>query len=117
MGLRLVEGPDEVTPGVRFTLEVRRWGLAQRIVTEVAELDEPVRIVERQHQGPFRHWRLQRVLEDVDGDTELVETIDYETPGGLLGLVLTATAVERELAQAYLGRVERVLARIGRRDP
>ena len=112
VGLRLVEGPDEVTAGARFTVEVRRWGLAQRIVTEVTEVESPGRIVEQQHEGPFRRWRLERVFQEKDGETELMETIDCEPPGGLLGLTLTAAAIERELTQAYAGRTARVLAQL-----
>jgi ligand-binding SRPBCC domain-containing protein len=113
LGLRLVEGPDAVTAGVKFTVELLRWGLAQQIVTAVVEVEEPVRIVEEQRRGPFRRWRLERALAEVAGQTELVETIEYDPPGGLLGLTLTAAVVEAELAQAYSGRVARVLARVG----
>jgi ligand-binding SRPBCC domain-containing protein len=111
--LHLVEGPDLVTPGARFTVEMRRWGLPQRIETEVVEVEEPVRLVEEQRHGPFRQWRVSRILTEQDEQTELVEMIDYEPPGGLLGFVVTRAAIERELEQAYAGRVERVLAALG----
>jgi ligand-binding SRPBCC domain-containing protein len=110
--VRLVEGPDEVTAGAQFTVEVRRWGLTQRMVTAVTALEEPARIVEEQRQGPFRRWRLERVLTETAGHTELVETIDFEPPGGLLGLAVTPAVVERELAHAYAERVARVLGRM-----
>jgi ligand-binding SRPBCC domain-containing protein len=112
-GLRLVEGPEEITIGAQVTAEMRRWGVTQQIVTEVTELVEPSLIVEEQRQGPLRRWRVERVFSEVDGQTELVETIDYETPGGLLGLAMTPAVVERELRQAFEGRVQRVLARLG----
>ena len=56
--------------------------------------------------------RLERVLTETAGQTELVEMIDYEPPGGLLGLAMTPAVVERELAQAYFERVLRVLGRM-----
>jgi ligand-binding SRPBCC domain-containing protein len=112
LGLRLVEAPELVSTGTRFAFEVRRWGLVQRIETQVVEVDEPARLVEEQRQGPFRSWRLTRVLTESDGQTELVETIDYEPPGGLLGLALTPAAAERELKMAYADRVARVLQRL-----
>jgi ligand-binding SRPBCC domain-containing protein len=110
--LRLVEGPDVVSVGARFVVEVRRWGIAQRIGTVVTELEEPARIVEEQSEGPFRRWALQRCFIEMGEETELVETIDYEPPGGLLGLMVTPAAVEKELAQAYADRLQRTLARI-----
>ncbi len=112
LGLRLVETPEVVVAGSRFVVEMRRWGLVQRIETQVVEVEEPGRLVEEQRQGPFRSWRVTRLLAEVEGETELVETIDWEPPGGLLGLALTSSAVERELRQAYLDRAARVLQRL-----
>ncbi len=112
LSLRLVEGPDEVSVGDRFTVAVRRWGLTQQIVTEVTELEEPARIVEEQRQGPFRRWVLRREFVERGNETELVERIDYEHPGGLLGLTVTQAFVAGELTRAYAGRAERVGERL-----
>jgi ligand-binding SRPBCC domain-containing protein len=111
--LRLVEAPEAPAVGERFAVEVRRFGLSRRIETEVLTVEEPSRIVERQAQGPFREWVLERRFADCEGGTELTETIAYEPPGGMLGLMLTPAAVEAELRRAYEGRAGRVTAKIG----
>jgi ligand-binding SRPBCC domain-containing protein len=109
-GLRLVEGPDVVALGTKFTVAVRRWGLSRQIVTEVVELVPDERVVEEQRNGPFAAWRLGRHFRPVDGGCELREVVTFEAPGGLLGLMLTAARIEAELRTAYEGRRDRVLA-------
>jgi ligand-binding SRPBCC domain-containing protein len=107
-GLRLVaEGKGE------YTVEARRWGLVVRIVTEVVERRDGELIVERQRRGPFASWRLTRTFRAVEGGAELREVVEFEPPGGLLGLTLTAVRAEAELREAYRGRPERVLALLG----
>jgi ligand-binding SRPBCC domain-containing protein len=109
-GLRLVEGPDMVAVGARFTVSVRRWGLSRHIVTEVVELAPDERVVEEQRDGPFASWRLERHFRLAEGGCELREVVTFEPPGGLLGLMLTAARIDAELRSAYEGRRERVLA-------
>lgn len=112
LAVKLIEGPDVVSVGDRYAVQVRRFGLSRRIDTEVTHLDEPSLLIEQQTEGPFRAWRLERRFAEADGGTELTETITYETPGGLLGLTLTPAVVERELARAYDGRADRVTRRL-----
>jgi ligand-binding SRPBCC domain-containing protein len=102
----IVEAPEVLTAGARWEVRARRYGLSARILNEVVELDEPKRIVEVQREGPFRRWRLERVLTAVSPtETEVREQIDYEPPGGLLGLTLTAKVIEADLAEAYRWRL------------
>ena len=107
--LSLVAGPELLEAGSRLTVRSRRWGIAADVVTEVVELVEPERIVEEQVRGPFRRWRHERhFLAAGEALTELSERIDYEPPGGLLGLTLTPSVIEAELAEAFAWRQARV---------
>lgn len=115
-GLTFVGGPDAPAVGERYAVEVRRFGMARVIETEVVAVAEPTALAERQADGPFRSWSLTRQFAPAEGGTELTETIDFEPPGGLLGLMLTAAAVEAELAQAYEGRPARVMALLAARS-
>ena len=107
-GLRLVEAPEVVEVGARIVAEVRRWGLTRRVVTEVVSLTEPGRLVEEQREGPFRRWVHTRTFAPAEGGCAVTEEIEYEPPGGMLGLTMTAEVIERELRAAYAGREGRV---------
>lgn len=112
LGLSLVAGPEEPSAGERFTVQVRRFGLSRLIETVIVTLEPPSLLVEQQVQGPLRKWVLERRFVALGGATELTETITYEPPGGMLGLVLTPAAVGAELSQAYQGRAERVMTKL-----
>jgi ligand-binding SRPBCC domain-containing protein len=100
--LQLEDAPQEIRFGSRITLASRRWGLRYRSVTEVIAFEPPVAFVDEQKEGAFRQWVHTHRFEDLAGDgTRVVDQIDYEPPGGLLGLVLTPATVESELAAFF----------------
>ncbi len=106
---QLLSAPEQLHPGARVTLQGRRWGLSQRIVNEVT-LWEPERIfVDEQREGPFKKSAHTHQFEGLpDGGTCLTDRIDYETPGGLLGFVITAAAVERDLNWIFAYRRDKL---------
>jgi ligand-binding SRPBCC domain-containing protein len=110
LGLHLLEGPEVMEVGSRIVVQVRRWGVSQRIVTEVVALEDGRSFVEEQRQGPFRAWRHEHRFTALGAaQTEVAERIDYELPGGLLGLMLTAARIEADLARSFAQRVPRVV--------
>ncbi len=114
--LHLDDSPDELHLGARLTLVSRRWGLRYRSVTEVTAFEPNVSFVEEQKEGAFRRWVYAHRFEPKpDGGTRLLDEIDYDTPGGLLGLTLTPAAVERELGQFFRYRNERLAEILGTR--
>jgi hypothetical protein len=108
-GLRLVS----ILPDGRYEVEARRWGLTRRIVMRQVEVRPFDLLVEEQEKGPLATWRVERWLRGLPGGTEVRETAEFEPPGGLLGLTLTAARVEAELRAGYEGRVARVTALLG----
>ena len=95
---QLESAPEQLQLGARIALRGRRWGLSQRFVNEVTIWEPELRFVDEQREGPFKKWTHTHAFEALpDGGTRLTDRIDYETPGGMLGFVLTAAAVERDL--------------------
>jgi ligand-binding SRPBCC domain-containing protein len=106
--LRVIEAPERLEQGSRVTVQARRWGLGQRVTSEVTAFEAGVLFVQEQVSGPFRRWVHRHDFKALpDGGTRVSEAIDFEPPGGVLGLQLTAVAVERELGRAYAHRRER----------
>ncbi len=111
--LRLEEAPDELQLGSRLTVRGRRWGVTQRMVSEITAFEEAALIVEEQRRGPFRSWRhAQRFAPSPDGVT-ITDAIEYEPPGGVLGRLATTEAIRRELERAFAYRRERLAELLG----
>jgi ligand-binding SRPBCC domain-containing protein len=78
-------------------------------VLEITALAEDKLLAEVQRAGPFREWeRVQRFEALGEAGTRLVDEVTFEPPGGLLGLVVNAAFVQRELASLFAYRKQRL---------
>jgi ligand-binding SRPBCC domain-containing protein len=111
--LRLVEGPAELALGARLVLRGRRWGVPQRVVSEVTAFEPPVTFTDAQIEGPFRKWVHTHTFEEVPGGTRLTDRIEYEASGGLLGLVVTTATIARDLQWVFEYRTKKLAALLG----
>jgi ligand-binding SRPBCC domain-containing protein len=114
--LQLVEGPERLAVGARVTLVGRRWGVPQRVTSEVTVLEENVCFQDEQREGPFKKFVHAHHFAEVPGGTRVADRIEFEPPGGLLGLLVTAAFIERDLRWifAYRGqKLEELLGRVG----
>jgi ligand-binding SRPBCC domain-containing protein len=108
--LKLEEGPAELQKGSRLTVCGRRWGLSQRMASEITALEEDALIVEEQRKGPFRSWKhTQRFAPTPEGGVRITDTIEYEPPGGMIGLIATAEVVRGEIERLFAYRRERLV--------
>jgi ligand-binding SRPBCC domain-containing protein len=106
---QLLSAPEQLQLGARVTLQGRRWGISQRVVNEVTLWQPELLFVDEQREGPFKKWSHSHRFEVLpEGGTSLIDHIEYETPGGLLGFVITAAAVERDLKWIFEYRRERL---------
>jgi ligand-binding SRPBCC domain-containing protein len=106
--LRFVEGPELLELGARFVVQGKRWGVPQRIVSEVTVFEPEVRFIDEQREGPFRKWIHTHRFEASGGTTRVQDVIDYEPPGGLLGMMVTANMIERDLKWVFEYRVRKL---------
>lgn len=106
--VRLVEGPDRLQLGARVVLHARRWGFTQRLVSEVTAFEPDRLIVEEQREGPFPKWVHTHLLEAVPDGTRMVDRIEFEPPGGMLGFLLTAESITSELQDLFAYREHRL---------
>jgi ligand-binding SRPBCC domain-containing protein len=109
--LAIENAPEILALGTRLTLVSRRWGLRYRSVLEVVVFDPNRCFVEQQREGAFGRWQHTHRFEELaNGTSQLVDDIDYEPPGGMLGLMVTPEVVERELGEYIRYRNEKLTA-------
>lgn len=103
--LTLVEAPDVLFAGCRIEFEIKAYGQTQRFVHEVIELEPPRRFLEVQREGLFREFRHEHVVEPAEGEASLlIDRVDFEPPGGMLGFLLTEQRVRDMLASSFAHR-------------
>ena len=113
--LQLVDGPERIELGSRITFKGRRWGVPQTFVSEIRAFEPSATFTDVMIKGPFGKWEHTHGFAAADGGTRVTDRIDYEPPGGLLGLVATPTHVARDLERAFAHRVQKLQELLGGR--
>lgn len=96
---QLVRGPERLTKGDTFGMDMKMFGLPYKIRNTVVELEEDRRIAWR-HFGGHR-WRY--VLEPADGGTRVTESFDYSRYGLLPRLVVELAGFPERNRQGIAG--------------
>jgi ligand-binding SRPBCC domain-containing protein len=104
--VRLVSAPPRIEMGSRITVVGKRWGISQRMTTEVTGFDLGRLLADEQREGPFRAFRHTRIIEAASGQVRLIETIEFEPPGGLVGMLMSASRIREGLAEVSQYRIQ-----------
>lgn len=108
MNLQIVVAPEVLALGERIVWSGRRWGVSQKIIQEVTVFEFDKRVAVEQKQGPFARWIHGSQFEATDAGTRIVESIEYAPPGGLLGLLVTADAMRKEMDKLVAHREKKL---------
>ncbi|OAI54930.1 hypothetical protein AYO44_13975 [Planctomycetaceae bacterium SCGC AG-212-F19] len=111
--MSLQEAPEVLQQGSRVVIQVRRFGIPQRLESEITALEPNVLLVDELRQGPFRKWvQTHRFAKTPEG-TCVTFQIDFEPPGGMLGLVVNAASIEKELQAVFAYRAAKLHELLG----
>jgi ligand-binding SRPBCC domain-containing protein len=108
LNLQLISGPELLTLGARLVWKGKRWGVSQQLTQEVVTFDPDRLIVIEQKEGPFKSWLHASYFEKHEETTKIVEKIDFEPPGGLLGYVLTADKILQDVQKLVAYREKKL---------
>ena len=115
--LQLLSAPDVLVRGARLVWQGRRWGIAQKIIQEVARFEDEKLIVVEQKQGPFARWVHAHHFTATEAGTRIEEKIDFEPPGGLLGRLISADTIRKDLDKLFAYRSARLKERFAEPRP
>lgn len=106
--LELLEGPAALQLGSRLIWKGRRFGFAQKITQEVTSFEYARMFVEEQRQGPFARWVHARHFSASEAGTVVRDEIQFDPPGGLLGRIVTADFIRKDLDKLFAFRETRL---------
>lgn len=110
LNLKLIDGPERLALGSTITVQGSRFGVPQKIASTVTAFEDGVSFTDAQVSGPFAKFEhTHRVEPDANG-SRMLDRIEYEAPGGIVGLYLTNARIVRELASTMSFRTERFKA-------
>lgn len=101
MGLVFVGAPEVIVLGSRLTVKVQAYGQIQQLDYEIIEFESPVRFREKAIGGPMKHWLHDYIVEPTESGVVLVNKIEFEPPGGLVGLLITKDRILDHLEDGF----------------
>lgn len=107
-GLNILTAPEVVEVGSRIEFQIVGFGQVQQAVHEIVELVRPDRILEVQVQGPLKSWQHQHLFEASGGKVRMIDVIDFEPPGGVLGFIVTEARLSASLEDGFFARQQQL---------
>ena len=102
MAIRFLDAPERIEHGHLLEFDFDGFGMVQRIVHEIITLEPPLLFTERQVTGPLKRWVHEHRVEPVaSGEVLVVDRIEFEPPGGLLGMMLTESRIVSTLREGF----------------
>lgn len=98
-----VQPPDVISLGSRLTCKAQAYGMIQELTYEIVDLRSPVQFREKMVDGPLRLWLHDYIIEPRQSPeiVTLVNRIEFEPPGGLMGFIVTADRILEALDDGF----------------
>lgn len=97
-----VQPPEVIELGSRLTCKVQAYGVVQQLSYEIVELVPPHQFREEMVEGPLRLWLHDYIVEpNAAGGVTLINRIEFEPPGGLMGLIVTPNKILEALEDGF----------------
>lgn len=108
VGARIIESPDVLAHDDELTVEVIAFGVVRRVVYRASVDHESLVIVETMIDGDLRAWEHQKSFVLEGDQTRVIDSIEFEPPGGVAGFLLTADKIGAQVSDGIAYRNERL---------
>jgi ligand-binding SRPBCC domain-containing protein len=102
--LNYIDSPEAVSEGSVVEFELGGFGPPQRITHEITDFESPSRFTETQISGPLQMWVHRHEFQACEEGTLVVDQIEFEPPGGMIGFLVTADRILESLKKNFSHR-------------
>ncbi|RLS55343.1 MAG: hypothetical protein DWH91_09315 [Planctomycetota bacterium] len=104
LGLKIQTSPDVISVGSRISFQMMAMNQIQSAIHEITEYQPHDWFLEVQIEGPMKSWRHEHRFEEVGGETRMIDRIEFEKPGGIVGLLLSESRIQDMLEENFFQR-------------
>lgn len=97
----LTPDPILLHAGTRIDYTIGLYGIPMKWKTLLEEFVEGSHFMDTQLSGPYKVWRHRHEFHDVEGGTEMRDTVDYQLPFGPLGRLAHLLFVRTQLRRIF----------------
>lgn len=114
-GMVIVESPNPLAVGGILVFKVQGMGMVQQLSHEIVELESNAMMFERQIKGPLKSFtHRHRFVSDGESRMTLIDEIEFEPPGGILGMLATEDKLLDNFEDGFYFRNEELVKRFGK---
>lgn len=114
LGLFFLDAPEVVQKGSRLKFRIQGFGQIRESEHEIVELEHHSQITENQIKGLLPRWVHEHLFStNSDGETIVTDRIDFDPPGGVLGLLVTRSRILDQLEEGFDHRHAQLLKLLG----
>lgn len=95
----LLSAPDALHHGAELEFEIDALG--QSMVHRITAFEPPSRVVEEMVHGPLEEWVHEHLFEESNGGVLLIDRVTFETPRGMIGLLITEKRIRNSLERGF----------------
>ncbi|HWL06885.1 MAG TPA: SRPBCC family protein [Planctomicrobium sp.] len=108
LGITFTSAPDVLHTGARLDFQIITFGQLIKSSHEIVEFDRPHIVIEQQVTGPMKAWRHRHEYEANGNGTLMRDVVEFQLPGGILGLMLSESKVCDHLEDGFFYREQRL---------
>ena len=103
----LSEVPEIMFEGllIKYRVSIPFFGKWQWL-TEIKHIREGISFVDEQRSGPYKFWYHYHEVQPHSGGTKIMDEVTYQMPFGLLGDLVNAIIVKKQLEDIFNYREE-----------
>ena len=115
LGFHILRADKQLHTGslIEYKLHVR--GLSMKWLTEITVWEPPYRFVDNQLKGPYKLWLHEHTFTAENGGTRIGDRVDYALPFGILGQMVHALMVRKDVETIFRYRQKRLEELLGAR--
>jgi ligand-binding SRPBCC domain-containing protein len=107
----LTSGPIRIAQGTKIRYRLSWHGIPVTWTTGIRRWEPPHRFIDVQLSGPYRLWHHTHLFESRDGGTLMTDIVRYRLPFGMIGRVVHALKVRRDMERIFDYRFQRISER------
>lgn len=93
-----------ISEGEEVTWRAWHFGIPLRMTSRITEMQAPLRFVDEQVRGPFKHFRHVHEFTSENSGAVMVDRIEFSAPFGIIGRVLEQLILAKYLQRLIAAR-------------
>lgn len=87
--------------GAEFDYKIILLGIPLKWKTIITEYEPPYKFIDEQKKGPYKLWVHTHTFEAVGDKTKIIDSVDYNLSGGMLGGIINKIYISRNLKAIF----------------